>query len=381
MNRYLIVDDDELRRNKISELLVKNHSIPELFIDKAECLSEAKIFLMGTFYTYAFIDVALPELKNGDVIPEGGMEILKAIKRERYKTPGRILFYTGLEETVSIKHGDYSEEGFELIYSPPNDYSWLDRKKGEIDHSSLVFNNMGDRNKNVALLSVHGIRTFGRWQEDLYKLCDESGDFDTFTTISYKFPLFSTTSFLFPSKRDLKVEEFKINLIKFLRKNRTRRIVFVAHSFGTYVLINAIKNLEDKSLLRELDLIILCGSVLLPSFDFECLGLDDNVSIINECGVNDIPLAINEALIPKVGLAGVIGFNGFSGLNVINRYHIGGHGCFFKVKFMHDNWLPVLRNPKRIPHINNGDSQNIFYKYFILKICQSIGAAKRFIFK
>ncbi|MEQ3393817.1 hypothetical protein [Citrobacter braakii] len=376
MNRLLIVDDDETRLKKVKELLILNHNIPPEFIDCAECVNDAKTTLRRTFYTIVFIDVGLPQLKRGDVDPEGGFDILKAILAGRLKTPGSIFGYTSLEEGILEKKEKYQSLGFDLLFAPTNDYSWLESIKAKILYQCSVFNNIGDKNLNIVVFTLHGIRTYGKWQERFAEICRKDQTLSSVESISYKHTSISTLNFLSSEKREKIVEEFLQHFENHLRNNRSQRIICIAHSFGTYILMNALKKIKDQYLLQELDLIILCGSVLDRNYDFDYLCLNKTFTLINECAVNDYPLAINEAFVPEVGLGGVTGFDGFSGQRKINRFHPGGHSSFFRDEFMEKNWLPLLTDTKKIPLINDGDSQSILYK-LTLKLCKVIGKIKR----
>lgn len=378
MNRYLIVDDDTNRGLKIKKLLISNHRIPEEFIDYAECVNEATSFLRRTFYTIIFVDVALPQLKRGKIDPIAGLNIVQAIINNRLKRPGNIFAYSGIEDEIeNHKQKYYNETGFELLYCPANDFSWLENRKAIIDYSAALFNGLENKNSDIVILTLHGIRTYGKWQDKLAEICKSSEGFTSVKNLPFKYTLISTLSFLIPSRRKLVVNDFKKVLNEYLENNRSRRIICIGHSFGTYVLMHALKELEDRSLLKELDLIVLCGSVLDRTFNFDFLDFNDNLVIINECAVHDLPLAFNEAFVPDVGLAGVTGFNGFSGKNIFNRYHAGGHSSFFEDDFMEKHWLPILLNPEQINHINDGDSQSYLYKIFALKFCVFIGMIKR----
>lgn len=376
MNRLLIVDDDETRLKKVKDLLILNHNIPPEFIDCAECVNDAKTTLRRTFYTIVFIDVGLPQLKRGDVDPEGGFDILTAILAGRLKQPGIIFGYTSLEEGVSEKKERYESLGFDLLFAPTNDYSWLESIKAKISYQCSVFNNIGDKNLNVVVFTLHGIRTYGKWQERFAEICSNDQSLSGIESINYKHTSIPTLKFIFPESRKKIVEAFLQHFENHLRNNRSQRIICIAHSFGSYILMNALKKIKDQYLLQEIDLIILCGSVLDRNYDFDYLSFNKTFTLINECAVNDYALAINEAFVPEVGLAGVTGFDGFSGQRKLNRYHPGGHSSFFKDEFMKKNWLPLLTDTKKIPLINDGDSQGVMYK-LILKFCIGVGKIKR----
>jgi len=294
----------------------------------------------------------------------------------RLKQPGIIFGYTSLEDGVSEKKERYQSLGFDLLFAPTNDYSWLESIKAKISYQCSVFNNIGDKNSNIVVFTLHGIRTYGKWQERFSEICRNDQNLSSLEPISYKHTSISTLNFLFPQRRQKIVEEFLQHFENHLRNNRSQRIVCIAHSFGTYILMNALKQVKDQFLLQELDLIILCGSVLDRNYDFDYLSFNRTFTLINECAVNDYPLAFNEAVVPEVGLGGVMGFDGFSGQRKFNRFHSGGHSSFFADEFMEKNWLPLLTDTKKIPLINDGDSQGVLYK-LTLKFCMSLGKIKR----
>ncbi|HCU2401616.1 TPA: hypothetical protein OUK03_004725, partial [Enterobacter hormaechei] len=210
MNRYLIVDDDINRGLKIKKLLISNHRIPEEFIDYAECVNEATSFLRRTFYTIIFVDVALPQLRRGEIDPIAGLNIVQAIINNRLKRPGNIFAYSGIEDEIeSHKQKYYKETGFELLYCPANDFSWLENRKAIIDYNAALFNGLENKNSDIVILTLHGIRTYGKWQDKLAEICKSSEDFTSVKNLPFKYTLISTLSFLIPSRRKLVVDDFK----------------------------------------------------------------------------------------------------------------------------------------------------------------------------
>src|SRR4051812_17232591 len=111
------------------------------------------------------------------------------------------------------------------------------------------------------LVTIHGIRTFGAWQRRLENLISTS-DLNI-NVHHFRFGYFSFLAFYVPLLRRLVVRRFSRELEALIFRLRPDRIDLVAHSFGTYVAAWALRR---SRLEVKIDTLILCGSVLRPSF-------------------------------------------------------------------------------------------------------------------
>jgi hypothetical protein len=70
--------------------------------------------------------------------------------------------------------------------------------------------------------------------------------------------------------------------------------------------------------------------------------------VINDCGINDSVLILNQITVLFTGMAGRLGFNGGTGRSLRNRYFSFGHSGYFLTgnqtddSFMRRFWLPLL---------------------------------------
>ncbi|WP_418156980.1 hypothetical protein RA290_08460 [Pantoea agglomerans] len=369
MNRILVVDDDEKRGNKIVTLLSEQHNISPTFIDFTDSIKGAKKFLKRTYYTLALIDMGLPELKGGNADPFGGVRLLESIYSEPAKKPAYIIGFTALIDNLEEKTKAYLGKGFDLVHAKTGDFSWLAKEHAKINHFIEVFERYERGNNDVSILTVHGIRTYGDWQEDLSEICGNNESTAAVKFYHYKNALISTRTFMNESKRDLIFSDFKDSLNMWLENNRSRRLICIAHSFGTFLLMKALNEIVDKSLLIELDLIILSGSILPQDYKFPLLELNKNISIVNECAIHDYALIMNECFTHNGGLGGVLGFNGFQSGSLKNRYHLGGHDCFFESDFINNYWIPMINDCSAIKDVNFGGKQQLKFK-ILLRISQ-----------
>jgi hypothetical protein len=192
------------------------------------------------------------------------------------------------------------------------------------------------------IILVHGIRTFGGWQDRLAALLRKHG---AKTEIHiYKYSYLGSFAFLIPFLRRHVLKEFE----QYLRDNvegwKDAKVDIVAHSFGTYVVGIVLKRLIGTLALR-INTIIFCGSVLKQTFRWSDLLRSGAVERLeNHCGVRDLWPVVAQLCVLGMGIAGRHGFVGPTGLDtgVINRYYAVDHGGFFTAEFMETNWVPLL---------------------------------------
>lgn len=195
------------------------------------------------------------------------------------------------------------------------------------------------------VITVHGIRTFGNWQERLESLIRAAAQKDgkDITVLNYKYGYFSAFALLSLTLRFLTVRRFARALADVARQPWDR-IDIVAHSFGTYLVALALRSLSSSQVLK-IHTVVLAGSVLPARFDWSTLIPHRVARVINECGTNDNVLWLSQA-VPLLGMAGRTGFNGMTGAALRNRFFAFGHsGYFMKASspsdaFMEDQWLP-----------------------------------------
>jgi len=208
-----------------------------------------------------------------------------------------------------------------------------------------------ERQSRHIVISVHGIRTYGRWQERLQRLLDNDKRWqqEKEDVLVYRYGFFTLFSFLIPFARNLAVKQFRDYLESVFEGRLSDRVDIVAHSFGCYLAIEALASPKLASGV-QIHTAILCGSVLPPNRNLShLLGPGRPIGrIINECGTSDGVLLLT-LLVLGVGMAGRLGLQGFEGRTLRNRYHRLGHSGYFEHSdrrpydgFMKRWWLPLL---------------------------------------
>lgn len=197
------------------------------------------------------------------------------------------------------------------------------------------------------LVSVHGIRTFGQWQDRLASLVRAANS--SVLAYSYNYGFFSMLAFLIPPLRGIEVKRFRRHLLRILARHPDAEILLVGHSFGTHLIGWALSG-GLGSHAKPIDLVLVSGSVLKSTFDWHAL-VDNGVvrKVVNDCGTRDNILLLSQFLVLFTGMAGRIGFAGPGGLYLFNRFFDGGHSLYFVDEagrpddaFMQRYWVPLL---------------------------------------
>ena len=209
---------------------------------------------------------------------------------------------------------------------------------------------MSDANSHL-VVTVHGIRTFGKWQERLERLVlqtVDAGQVKEFEFCHYKYGYFSILAFLFPPLRWLVVRRFRNELRALVRQRQRQRIDLVGHSFGTHIIAWALVGLagEDQTSIHT---VILSGSVLRSGFNWSRLLGSRVTRVVNDCGSRDNILLLNQFFVLFTGMAGRVGFSGMTSNLLRNRFSPFGHSDYFKDAvgkpsddYMLARWIPIL---------------------------------------
>jgi pimeloyl-ACP methyl ester carboxylesterase len=203
------------------------------------------------------------------------------------------------------------------------------------------------------VVTVHGIRTFGNWQDRLELMLHQRDP--SIQVLSCKYGYFSIIAFLIPPVRWLLTRWFARQLLDKLKIEPGDRIDLVGHSFGTHLIGWGLVYLAQHHDIR-LHTVILAGSVLRRDFDWADLLRKGVVKrVVNDCGIRDDVLIVNQLFVLFTGMAGRLGFVGVFGSNFRNRYFRGGHSLYFVDEmgadsnaFMQRYWIPILLDEQPI---------------------------------
>jgi serine/threonine-protein kinase len=195
----------------------------------------------------------------------------------------------------------------------------------------------GRRERQVVVL--HGIRTYARWQRAFAEVADDASW--NCRSDRWNFGYFSILRFLLPWSRSAKVEWFR----------RTYRDEFslgvesgaelpsiVAHSFGTYILGNALLRYPY----LRFNKVILCGSILPVDFPWATLLDSGQVQLVrNEYGASDLWTGLVEHFACGTGPSGRRGFESVHRRLEQERFEFT-HSEYFERSHMEGRWIPFL---------------------------------------
>ncbi len=195
------------------------------------------------------------------------------------------------------------------------------------------------------VITVHGIRTFGQWQERLERLVQSREP--SIKVYNYHYGYYSILAYIFPPLRWLMTVRFRRALIKEAERAQWDSIDIVAHSFGTHLAAWGLYGIPSEKR-PKIRTFIFAASVLKPNFPWSelistCVG-----RLVNDCGDRDNVLLFNQIAILFTGRAGQVGFNGMTNDQFRNRFFNFDHSGYFMKEgkvyddFMRNKWLPLL---------------------------------------
>jgi pimeloyl-ACP methyl ester carboxylesterase len=152
----------------------------------------------------------------------------------------------------------------------------------------------------------------------------EATNYGRFNLVEFLLPL------AFFRKRSIEQVWRQIRIVR--QNNPDADISVIAHSFGTYVVAQLLKENFDIKFHR----IIFCGSVVPYDFPFEQIQDRFRPPIVNEVGTRDIWPAMAESITLGYGSAGTYGFRRPL---VRDRWHNGaGHNFFLTEPFCEQSY-------------------------------------------
>jgi len=347
-----------------------------LSCDVCDNINSAYDKLKASAYDLMILDINLPQRHNESPKRDAGITLLnRVLLSNKYITPSNIIAITAYKDISEQYSSVFNEHAVLILDYSVRTESWKNPIRSKL---SQIYNakatRVRERSKTQLLITVHGIRTFGEWQNRLKRIVNNVSP--NINVISYKYGYFSVLAYLVPIFRKYAANKFKKQLIQYVNEANITTIDIVAHSFGTYIVATAIKAMQSHDI--KIRNIIFAGSVLPANYDWQNLLSTKSVQrLINDCGKYDIPLVLNGLLVPFVGSAGYTGFIGMNSDILVNRYFNGGH-CHYFVKngnsyddFMEQYWLPVIITDESTPIIDQRGSPNIFTGIFAAIISNS----------
>jgi hypothetical protein len=208
------------------------------------------------------------------------------------------------------------------------------------------------RSPRPVVVLIHGIRDNGLWQQEIRDSLEAEG----FHVESTNYGRFNLIEFLLPFQffRRRAAAEMLTWLNAVFYRNPGSSVSVIAHSFGTYVISQILRDNFN----IKLDRIIFCGSVVKYNFPFQNFNHRFSGDVLNEVGTRDIWPAMAESITTGYGSAGTFGFRRPF---VYDRWHNGaGHGFFLTRDFCQKFWLPYLKDGRVVADSYSPDPPPFF---------------------
>ena len=192
------------------------------------------------------------------------------------------------------------------------------------------------------VVTLHGIRTHASWQRAFAEVGSRAG-FNC-RLDRWNFGYFTIFKFLMPWSRQAKLNWFRGTYHDEFGERATSALSdehpsIVAHSFGTYILGNALLRYPY----LRFNKVILCGSILPEGFPWDVLIDRGQVQAVrNEYGSRDIWSHVAPWMVPGTGRSGVTGFTNQHSRLDQERFDFS-HSEYFERGHMEERWLPFLR--------------------------------------
>lgn len=214
------------------------------------------------------------------------------------------------------------------------------------------------------VFSIHGIRTNASWQSKLSEQIKGATNFETSSRNYLRFDLFM---FVFKGLFSGTPMRLVASDLKDLTKRY--RVNVIAHSFGTWLLLEILKDDPD----IKVNNVILCGSIFPRGLAWwRKLKTQSNQitgRVVNYCGRRDPFPALAELLSRDYGASGVVGAGEPT---VHDSFHDLSHSGFLTERFCEDYWIPFLKDG--VIKRSEADSKPLAYIEAILWIAAHRGA-------
>lgn len=192
------------------------------------------------------------------------------------------------------------------------------------------------------VITAHGICTPAKWQKSI------ADALWPIRTKAYDYGYYGLHRFLSRRSNDRMVDRFYEFYSHVVREhadtidlsNFKKRPSIIAHSFGTYIVANAMLKFDK----IKFDKVIFCGSILPRDFDLSTLFRRDQVGLLrNDFGIKDFWCRAVGTFVPQTGSSGRDGFNFRSKRLQQKKFPYHKHSDYFLGNHPTDVWAPFLK--------------------------------------
>ncbi|MUK50780.1 response regulator [Aliivibrio fischeri] len=357
--KILVADDNDKRALSIYKLICDEFCLDDSHVHIVNNSEAALARLRRNKYDVLILDVVFKSLNNAPDCRISYDILNKIATSVKYNKPLRVIGITAHLDDIGKYREEFNKYCFCLIEASNSNLDWKRSILTSINYEYKKLHST-DNNDNTLCLTVHGIRTKGRWQKILEnKIKQEIGDIKV---LHYSYGFFDIISFFVPIFRYFTTYRFKKKLEICLDNNKDKDIYLFCHSFGTYLVVKSLEKILKTKYYDNIKILVLSGSVLKSSYDFNNIIDCSSATVVNDCGESDYVLTASQLFVPNMGMAGKVGFYGFNNERIVNRHFDGGHSHYFdeNSKFIDKYWLPLFYDKNEISHIDMTTRESYF---------------------
>lgn len=197
------------------------------------------------------------------------------------------------------------------------------------------------------VISIHGIKTRGKWQKDIVPLLGQAG----FVTVPLDYGYFLALQLLFSPSRSKKIQWFRDEYTRQCNRLRATCPSIIAHSLGSYIVAGAIAKYPE----IKFDRIIFCGAIVARSYPWQtCIQSGNARAVLNQYGGNDFWARVVEWVVPDAGQSGLRGFDNPSPALTQQYRPQFGHSDYFYDLNYRDTWIPFLQGSVIKEEVSSG---------------------------
>ncbi|MFX0579321.1 serine/threonine-protein kinase [Nocardia nepalensis] len=210
---------------------------------------------------------------------------------------------------------------------------------GELHDQLAPLSKRQPLSEGAVVVALHGIRTQAAWQRAFSEVAGRVGM--GAHADRWNFGYFSVLRFLMPWARLAKVRWFRETYQQEFDDapvTGQKQPSIVAHSFGTYILGNALLRYPY----LRFNKVLLCGSILPTRFPWDLIIERGQVQAVrNEYGSEDVWTRGVGWFVPGTGPSGVVGFSA-KHARFEQEHFLFAHSEYFERGHMVSRWLPFL---------------------------------------
>lgn len=366
--KVLIVDDDKARTASLTNFLIGQQVVSPDEIYASSNVDDAVVKLKNFHFDVMILDVVIPKRDLEKADSKYAFSLLYKINRSReIKKPSKIIGITGYLEDLGNFREKFEEYCLVVIEANRTSAGWRAKIAQYIDYDYLAQAHREISNAEVNVITIHGIRTFGEWQNRLRNLAHTNLAAIPFH--SYRYGYTSFLALFHKRSHEKHMGRLRSKLRGIVASCPNVNFVFFAHSFGTFLLVETLRLMLKEGEQIPVKTVVLSGSVLKCDYDLSFLS-NSGIRVINDCAHSDYVLWLSEAFVPGLGMAGKLGFYGFENSLLVNRFFLGGHSSYFDGDdFLRRQWLPIIGgvgDVKSIDHRTSSALINDFLEELIV---------------